>query len=345
MEENMSKDVKTAVIGLGMFGALQAQVYAESPLADLKAVVSRTPERAREIGERFGANWYTDYREMLQKEREVQAVSIVNRDAEHREPAIACAEAGKDIFMEKPMAPTLEEADQIITAVERAGVRMMVNFTLHFDPTYVAAYERVQAGEIGEVLTMFARRNGTSGGGYPGQPVPYSKWTDILISTGIHELEALTWYADSKVKRVYGESVKRLPRDIQGDDAYLALLRFECGAVGNLETSWTRPPTAPAGLSSQFDILGTRGSIHIGNVNETLLICSEERAYHPDVSYWPVLGNRAVGDLRESMTHFLTCLLMDKEPSVGAREGRLALQLVLAIQESCRKGKPVEIPG
>jgi predicted dehydrogenase len=340
----MTKKINTAVIGLGMFGALQAQVYAESPLAELRAVVSRTPERAREIGERFGANWYTDFREMLEKEKEVEAVSIANRDAEHKEPAIACAQAGKDIFLEKPMAPTLEEADEIIAAVEKAGVRMMVDFILHFNPTFVAAFERIQAGEIGEVLTMFARRNGSGGRPRPGQPEPYGKWTDILISTGIHELEAMTWYAGSKVKRVYGESEKRLYPDLLGDDAYMALLRFENGAIGSLESSRILPPTEPAGLSSRFDIVGTRGCIYIENVNKTIAVCTEERYYHPDVSYWPVLRSQAVGDLRESMTHFLKCLLEDREPSVGAKEGRLALQLVLAIQESCRTGQPVAIP-
>lgn len=334
----MSGKVKTAVIGLGMFGALHARAYAESPLAELKAVVSRTPERAREIGERFGANWYTDWREMLEKEKEVKAVSIANRDAEHREPAIACAEEGIDILLEKPMAPTLEEADEIIAAVDRAGVRMMVNFTLHFEPTYVAAYERIQAGEIGEVLTMFARRNGTVLGAQH-----YGQWSDILISTGIHELEAMTWYSGSEVTRVYGESVKHLTRELRGDDAYFALLRFGSGAVGSLESSWILPPTDPAGLNSRFDIVGSKGCISIENVNKTIAICTEERCYHPDVSYWPVVRGQVAGALRESITHFLTCLVEDREPSIGAKEGRLALQLVLAIQESCRMGAPVAI--
>jgi len=339
----MAEKVNTAVIGLGMFGALQARIYAESPLAELKAVVSRTPERAREIGERFGARWYTDYREMLAKEKDVHAVSIVNRDAEHKAPAIACAQAGKDIFLEKPMAPTVEEADEIIAAVDKAGVRMMVDFILHFDPAYVAAHERIRAGEIGEVTTMFARRNGTRNGGYPGQPQPYGQWSDILISTGIHELEAMTWYAGSRVKHVYGESVTRLRTDWLGDDAYMALLRFDNGAIGSLESSRILPPTDPARLSSRFDIVGTKGCIYIENVNKTLLICTDERCYHPDLSYWPIMRDQAVGDLRESMTHFLTCLLEDKEPSVGAREGRLAVQLVRAIQESCRTGEAVEV--
>lgn len=334
----MVKQINTAVIGLGMFGGLQAQVYAESPLSELKAVVSRTPERAREIGERFDANWYTDFREMLEKERDLEAVSIVNRDAEHKEPAIACAQAGKDIFLEKPMAPTLEEADEIIEAVQKAGVRMMVNFTLRFDPTYVAAYERIQAGEIGDVVTMFARRNGTLPGAQH-----YGQWSDMLISTGIHEIDAMTWYADSKVKRVYGESEKRLTMGLRGDDAYMALLRFENGAIGSLESSWILPATEPAGLNSRFDIVGTKGGIYIDNVNKRLAIINEERYYHPDISYWPVLQERAVGDLRESMTHFLTCLVEDKEPIVGGKEGRQALQLVLAIQESCRTEKVVEI--
>lgn len=337
------KKVNAAVIGLGMFGALQAQVYAENPLSELKAVVSRSPERAREIGERFGANWYTDYREMLEKETEVQSVSIANRDSEHKGPAIACAEAGKDIFLEKPMAPTLEEADEIISAVERAGVRMMVNFSLHFDPTYLAAYERIQAGEIGDVLTMFARRNGTKAGGYPGQPLPYSKWTDILISTGIHELEAMTWYADSPVIRAHGESVNLPDLDVEGDNGYMALLRFDSGAIGTLESSALLPLTEPAGISSRFDIVGTKGCISIEHVNSTLFVCTETRCYHPDSTLWPVLQGQVAGTLRESIGHFLACIVEDKEPSVGAKEGRLALQLVLAIQESCRTGQPVEI--
>ncbi len=334
----MVKQINTAVIGLGMFGALQAQVYAESPLSELKAVVSRSPERAREIGERFDANGYTDFREMLEKERDLEAVSIVNRDAEHKEPAIACAQAGKDIFLEKPMAPTLEEADEIIEAVQKAGVRMMVNFTLRFDPTYVAAYERIQAGEIGDVVTMFGRRNGTLPGAQH-----YGQWSDMLISTGIHEIDAMTWYAASKVKRVYGESEKRLTMGLRGDDAYMALLRFENGAIGSLESSWILPATEPAGLNSRFDIVGTKGGIYIDNVNKRLAVLNEERYYHPDISYWPVLQERAVGDLRESMTHFLTCLVEDKELIVGGKEGRQALQLVLAIQESCRTEKVVEI--
>ena len=334
----MGERINAAVIGLGMFGALQAQVYAESPLAKLKAVVSRTPERARQIGERFGANWYTDYREMLEAEKEVQTVSIANRDAEHQEPAIACAEAGKDIFLEKPMAPTLEEIDEIITAVEKNGVRLMVNFSLHFDPTYLAAYERIQAGEIGEVLTMFARRNGTTLGAQH-----YGQWSDILISTGIHELEAMTWYAGSRVKRVYGESVKVLSSDLDKDDAYFALLKFDSGAMGNLESGWLLPPTEPARLDSRFDIVGSKGCIYIENVNKRMMVCNEGGCHHLDLAYWPVLGGQAVGTLRESLTHWLSCLLEDREPIVGAKEGRLAVQLVLAIQESCRQGKPVEI--
>jgi predicted dehydrogenase len=340
----MAKRINAAVIGLGMFGALQARIFAESPLSELKAVVSRTPERAREIGERYGVHWYTDYREMLAKENDVRTVSIANRDAEHREPVIACAEAGKDIFLEKPMAPSLEDADEMIAAVNRGGVRLMIDFTLHFDPTYRAAYEQIQAGKIGEVLTMFARRNGTQGDGYPGQPIPYSKWSDILISTGIHELELLTWYAGSKVVRVYGESVKKLDREIRGDDAYFALVKFASGAVGNLETSSIAPTTDPAGLNSRCDIIGTKGAIYIENVNARMLLCTESGARHPDLSYWPVLDGQAVGTLRESMHHWLECLHKDREPSVGAKEGRLSLQLVLAIQESCRTGRPVEIP-
>ena len=334
----MEGKINTAVIGLGMFGALHAQVYVEHPLSELKAVVSGTAERAREIGERFSANWYTDVEEMLKREKVLDAVSIVNRDADHKDAAIACARAGKQILLEKPMAPTLKEADEIIEAVDKAGVTMMVDFTLRFDPPYVIAYERIRAGEIGEVMTMFARRNGT----LPGARY-YGPWTDILISTGIHELDSMVLFAGSKVKRVYGESEKRLTKGLKGDDAYMALLRFENGAIGNLETSWILPGSDPAGLRARFDIIGAKGAIFIEGVNESMAILTEKEYRHPDSYYWPVLHGRVEGALRTAMDHFLTCLAEGKEPIAGAAEGRYSLQLVLAIQESCRTGRPVEL--
>ncbi|MGQ9584266.1 MAG: Gfo/Idh/MocA family protein [Anaerolineae bacterium] len=333
-----TEKIKTAVVGLGMFGALHAQAYTEHPLSELQAVVSGTASRAQELGDRFSVRWYTKVEDMLQREKELDAVSIVNRDADHRRVAIACARAGKHILLEKPMAPTLQEADEIIEAVEKAGVTMMVNFSRHFSPPFIAGYERLRAGEIGQVESMFARRHGTIAGARH-----YGQWSDMLISTGIHDIDTMVWYAGCKVKRVYGESEKRLTQGLKGDDVYMALLRFEDGAIGSLECSWILPANAPAKLRGRWGVIGTNGAIYIGGVNESIAIIADKGYTHPDISMWPVLHGRVEGTLRRAIDHFLTCLVERRKPIVGAAEGRYTLQLVLAIQESCRTGKVVEV--
>jgi len=329
--------VKTAVIGVGSFGELHAQAYVDSPLADLQAVVTTTEARVREVGERLGVRWYTDFQEMLEKE-DVDAVSISNRDADHKKPAIACARAGKHILLEKPMAPTVEEADDIIAAVEEAGVKMMVNFICRFEPNYLAAHEAIQRGEIGKVISIFGRRNITR------EAIDtYGKWTDILISAGIHEIDAMSWYANSKVGRVYGESARFSVSQEQEDNVFMALLRMENGTIGNLETSWSLPPTHPTWLEFRMDIVGTKGVIFIDNANKGMLISTEEECTHPEVTYWPVHRGRVGGALREAVSDFLECILEDREPMVGAAEGRHSLEVAMAIKESCGTGKPVQI--
>jgi len=117
---------------------------------------------------------------------------------------------------------------------------------------------------------------------------------DTLISTGIHELKAMTWYAGSKAKHVYGESVKVLSSDLGKDDAYFALLRFDSGAVGNLESGWLLPPTELARLDSRFDIVSSKGCIYIENANKRMMVCNDEGYQHLDLAYWPVPGRRSV---------------------------------------------------
>lgn len=327
--------LRVGVIGVGIIGAMHAQVYAESPLCELVALAEPLPARAAEMGARFGVRTYSDYNAMLASEQ-LDVVSVANRDVDHAAAAVAVARAGVHLLLEKPIAPTLAAADAIIAAIEQAGVKSMINFTLRFDPTYIDAYERIQQGEIGQVMTMFGRRIGTVLGAQY-----YGPWTDILISTGIHELDAMCWYSGSRVKHVYGEAAKGVHQGIRGDDGYMVLLRFANGAIGNLETSWLLPTTYAPGLGSRFDIVGQRGGIFIENVNERIAICTEQKFYHPDVAYWPVQRGQAVGALRNSLTHFLTCIHTNQQPIVGVHEGREALRLVLAIQESCQTGKVV----
>lgn len=326
--------VKVGVVGVGAFGIRHAQVYAESPLAELQAVVRRNEQKAREAAERFGVRWYTDVEELLANES-LDAVSITTRTHQHMEPAVLCANAGKHILLEKPMASTLEEADAIIGATDEAGVKLLINSTVRFDPRYATTYERIRRGDIGEPVTFSARRVGLLE-----RALDSADWNDLILGTGIHEIDLVIWYSGSEVKHVYAEAETRYTADQGLEDAVFSLLRFENGAIGCIENSWLLPPGSPRWIDSRMDVVGTKGSIHIDGY-QGLEVVTSERFELPDILNWPVIRGEVGGNLREVITYFLRCVLEDTQPQPGGREGREALAVALALKQSCATGRPV----
>src|SRR5437773_84043 len=146
------------VIGTGIVGgAWHAYVYSHSPKAKLVAVCDLNEQRANEVGQKYGARKvYTDYRELLANP-EVQAVSIATPDFAHREIAVAAAEAGKHILVEKPIATTVEDAEAIVNAAKKAGVKLMVDFHNRVNPPFANAKQSIQSGELGKPAYIYAR--------------------------------------------------------------------------------------------------------------------------------------------------------------------------------------------
>src|SRR5438067_38811 len=124
------------IIGLGFFGEKHAEVAAFLPSLKLRGVCTRRLERVREIQKRFGVpRGYTDYNELL-ADPEIQAVSIVTHVDDHMAPAVAALKAGKHVFLEKPMARTPAQCDQIIAAADKSGRILMVGHICRFNPRY-----------------------------------------------------------------------------------------------------------------------------------------------------------------------------------------------------------------
>ena len=135
----MSKTLKVGVIGLGFFGSRHARIYSDHAAAELIAVCDSDPARTARVSSETGARGYQDFRAMLALP-EVDAVSICLPDRLHEDAAIAAAEAGKTILLEKPLAHESAAARRIVTAVEKNGVRLMVGHILRFDPRYVQTF-------------------------------------------------------------------------------------------------------------------------------------------------------------------------------------------------------------
>jgi predicted dehydrogenase len=331
-------DLRAAVVGVGMIGSLHARAYQDDPRTTLAAVMDDSAERAREVGADLGVPWYAEVSEMLGRE-EIDVVSVATPEQHRYAPAVACARAGKHLLLEKPLAPTLAEVDRLIEEVEATGVTTMVNFILRSEPRYVRAKGAMADGTVGEPCTIFARRRGTSLGAEV-----YGPWTDLLISTAIHDLDIMVWLNDCEVERVYAEGVAKRSAEWGREDAIAAVIRFTNGAVGLLETSWVLPPTVPAPLDASLQVVGTGGGIFIEGASYGLAVVDSEGYKLPDLAHWPVGRDGVEGALRASINAFITSVMTGEAPVMTLREARYAQEVVDALKLSTERGAPVSLP-
>ena len=153
------KTIKYGVIGLGWFGEKHCEALSSLPNVELHALCTRNPERLAEVAKTFGVSrTYTDYHAML-ADPELEAVSVVTMWDQHVGPAVAALDAGKHVFLEKPMASTLADCDAIVDAANRAKGYFMTGHICRFNPRYAAARQEIAAGKIGKIVSMYARRN------------------------------------------------------------------------------------------------------------------------------------------------------------------------------------------
>ena len=180
--------IRCGVIGLGWFGEHHVDTLQQLPQADVTAVCTRRPDRLREVADKYGiAKTYTDYQDLLADD-EIEMVTIVTHVGDHLQPTLDAIAAGKHVFLEKPMADTVEACDQILDALRASTKAFMVGHVCRFDTSYALAKEAIEQGQLGAILSMHARRN-------------LAKWIteshlkqiSALFGDGEHDLDLMLW--------------------------------------------------------------------------------------------------------------------------------------------------------
>ncbi len=327
------------VIGLGRMGQVYA-TFSASQIADasLVAVADMRADVVDSFVDRIGgAKTYADYHDLL-ADPNVQAVIVTTPTSTHREVVIAAAAAGKAIFCEKPTALTLTATDEMIAAVEKAHVMFQVGFMRRFDAGYAAAKRQIESGVIGDpvVIRSIGRDPFRTSLEYANPAVSGG----LILDMAIHDFDLLRWLMGDEVQRVYTEVASLVYPELEtvGDvDNAMMNLRFEGGGLGNVEVS----RTANYGYDIQCNVIGTKGALQIGYLQETpMLILTPEGARHDIVPHFPQRFGTAY---TTQIAHFVECLHDDKSPSVTHVDARAALQIGLAATLSQHEGRVVYV--
>lgn len=333
----MSEAVKTVqqlrvgVIGVGVMGAIHAQAYARHAQADLVAVCDLDATRAQEVARQCNCDAHDDVETLLARD-DIDAASICTPDPFHVEPTLAALEAGKHVLLEKPIATTLADADTIISAVEQAGLTFMVGHIVRFDPKYAKVKEMVERGELGDLVSIFARRHNS----LAAQDVLKGR-VSVLSFLGVHDFDVMCWIAGSRPARVFTESRFGVLKE-QGfnvEDGTYTALRFESGAIGCADIGWALPATHPRKADFKLQVIGSKGVADLDMMEQgfrTFLAGQGAR--------FPSFGH----SIDAEVGHFIDCVMRGADPLITRQDARLALEVSLAAQRSADTHKVVALP-
>ncbi len=331
------KQINHGVIGLGWFGEKHCEALAALPQVRIHSLCTRTPERLGEVANTFGVEkTFTDYREML-ADPGLDSVSVVTMWDQHRDPTIAALEAGKSVFLEKPMASTIEDCEAIVAAAETASGKFMTGHICRFNPRFAAAKQEIDAGKIGEIVSLYARRNLPAwvGAGVLDKIGP-------IIGDGVHDTDLMLWYTGGKIVSAYAQTTK--VREFKHPDMGWTMYRFENGATGILEDNWCLPDKTPFQIDERMEIIGTKGSIHIHQTHPNFSVCDADGWHCPDTTYWPELHGLRAGALREELAWFVNRVAADLPIDViTPRESLEAVRACLAAEQSAATGEIVRL--
>ena len=302
--------IRCGVIGLGWFGEHHVDALKELPMAEVIAVCTRRPDRVKEVAEKYGVpKAYTNYHDLL-ADNDIDMVTVVTHVSDHVQPTVDALRAGKHVFLEKPMADSQEECDQIIAEVNKSDKCFMVGHICRFDTAYALAKEEIEAGHIGQILTMHARRN-------------LAKWIteshlqkiSALFGDGVHDLDLMFWYSGAKPKSVYAQTLNTRPHLPHADLGW-AMFRLDSGAIAVIENVWCLPDNVPTAIDARMEIVGTDGAIHIDNSGNHYTVLTKKGLSYPQSTYWPKVHGLRRGYLKEEFDYFLKCVAKGEKPTI-----------------------------
>ncbi len=327
--------LRIAVIGAGVMGQRHMEALHRLPHTQLVAVMDVDGERAQQAAERYDIQAFTALDALLDRD-DLDAVCICTPDWAHREPALAAAARGLHLLVEKPLATTLEDADAIIAAAQRAGVTLMVGHILRFDPRYAQAQAAVASGAIGQLTHLYARRHNRID-----SALRFQGQTTVVNFLGVHDLDMMLWCTDSPVVSVYATGGRGALADLNLDDGVFAVLRFENGAIGCLDVHWAMPRSAML-LDASLKLIGTEGQIHVDGSIQAVEVHQADAITHPDAVYLPT-PSWTMGALLAEDAHFAQCVRTGQQPLIDGPTARRVVALTVAIHRSLATGEVVSL--
>jgi UDP-N-acetylglucosamine 3-dehydrogenase len=328
--------LKVAVIGVGAMGRNHSRVYSEMPGVELVGVADADLRTAQAAGRRFGVTAYANYLQLLD-EQKPDAVTIAVPTIQHLSVATEVIQRRIHLLVEKPIAYSVIEGQEIITAAERAGICLMIGHIERFNPAVIALKAKLAQGALGRVFQIDARRQG---------PFP-TRITDVgvIIDLAVHDLDVMRYVSGAELERVYAETAQRVHST--REDLLAGLARLSDGTIGTLAINWLTPTKI-----RELYVTGERGMFRVDYLTQDLYYYENATAQGPEWDTLRVLRGVSEGQmvrytiqkkepLRAELDAFVAAIHGDTPVSVTGQDGLKALELAQALVQSGLEHVPI----
>lgn len=337
----MATRIRFGLIGCGAISQKHVEALKHLESAQLVAVADKDESRASALAVDAGADWYGDYRFVLDRD-DVDVVIIATPSGLHASMSLEALASGKHVVVEKPVAMSLVEADQMIEAAERAGRVLSVVHHNRFNTASQLLKRAVDEGRLGRLIwgsasvKWYRPQEYYDGSGWRGT---LSMDGGVLLNQAIHHVDLLLWYMGAVAEVCAFRAT--LGHKIEAEDTAVAALRFESGAVGSLDATTC---AYPRNLEETVTVLGEQGSVVMGGAKLN------------DLRAWRVEGEPGEEVVRlvqsdqsprwyghyKLLADTVDAIVKGRRPAVDGREARKALELVLRIYDSASIVRPLD---
>ena len=345
--------MKYALIGCGRIAVNHIKAALNNKL-EIIAVCDVLPEAMETLLAKHGLEKdvsiqrYTDYKTMLAEHPDLQLVSIATESGIHAQIALDCIDAGVNVIIEKPMAMSMADAEEIIRRSEEKGVKVSACHQNRFNLAVQETRRALEAGRFGRLSHGSVHVRWNRNRGYYDQAPWRGTWAQdggCLMNQCIHGIDLLRWMMGDEVDEVYGVTKQQFHDYLEAEDIGMAVVKFKNGAVGTIEGTTN---VYPKNLEETLYLFGETGTVKIGGTSTNNIdvwdFADESEADEKNKGLQEATSNVYGNGHTSLFADVIDAIEHDRKPYVDAAAGRNALEMILAIYQSAATGQPVKLP-
>jgi len=342
------KQIGTAVVGVGWCGGIRAETLAAHPLVKELHLAEVREDRLEEMEAKTRPTTATtDYRRLLDR-KGIDAVYIsATPENLHFPMAKEFLEAGKHVFLEKPIAVTLEEADELIRIAKNKNLKFTIGYSQRFNAKFAYVRKCIRDGTIGKPVSALVSRHITRS---LGKKISGRTKLSPAAMESTHDLDFVLWCLEpAKPVRVYSQVNYGVMRESSGadiPDAQWVTVTLDSGMSFVVGGGWSLPPGYPNFSTTWIEMVGTEGAVFIDDSHKDVIVNTMKQGMQLPMSTMPgeFVDHTYAGAMAPETVHFLEAVALDKPVLVTPAHARMVMELYIAADLSAERNLPVDLP-